>query len=354
MANEPSNGPGGRPYRSKKQRPCDRCRSRKAQCRILDGDATCELCKRLARDCTFILQPLRKEPRPHSSGDPTAGQQAGQGRYGLENSQEPSPLLPMPQQDDYDFNMALDATSTWLPLEQGGSASAFPNVSHLSQMDWSSLGITTGMSGRCYQAQVSKQSHVERPSLEVAHTSSGQLQTQENTAVLDPSNFPEPTAAFSSGEFTNNGNDDAPHLAQRHEPSPGRMSQTVQGFDWPMEFSLDSKEGYSNQLIGLSGESDPFLLRYYLYNVYDTYPMFRLDFRKIMGDERMNPGVTDDFQAPVGSIPIQFVMSDENIYKDDNRTSAEMTPPGDTSEACGLASLESLVPADVSGRLFRL
>lgn len=54
-----------RKYRSKRQRPCDLCRSRKTVCKIVAERTVCDLCKRLGRRCTFVLQPLRKEkPRP--------------------------------------------------------------------------------------------------------------------------------------------------------------------------------------------------------------------------------------------------------------------------------------------------
>lgn len=43
-----------RPYRSKRRRPCDRCRHRKLGCRI-DHEPPCERCKAARVDCTFVL-----------------------------------------------------------------------------------------------------------------------------------------------------------------------------------------------------------------------------------------------------------------------------------------------------------
>ena len=54
-------GSQARKYRSKRQRPCDLCRQRKTQCKIPGSGGACELCDKLRRNCTFVLQPLRRE-----------------------------------------------------------------------------------------------------------------------------------------------------------------------------------------------------------------------------------------------------------------------------------------------------
>lgn len=60
-ASDSTNGSQARKYRSKRQRPCDLCRQRKTQCKIPASGGACELCDKLGRSCTFVLQPLRKE-----------------------------------------------------------------------------------------------------------------------------------------------------------------------------------------------------------------------------------------------------------------------------------------------------
>lgn len=52
-----------RKYRSKKQRPCDLCRTRKIQCKLQVDKAECEHCQKLSRQCTFVLQPLKRSYR---------------------------------------------------------------------------------------------------------------------------------------------------------------------------------------------------------------------------------------------------------------------------------------------------
>ena len=59
----------GRAYRSKKQRPCDICRSRRVQCKSLqlpDGSrdtSLCQMCVKLGLNCTFVQGPPRKRCR---------------------------------------------------------------------------------------------------------------------------------------------------------------------------------------------------------------------------------------------------------------------------------------------------
>jgi hypothetical protein len=52
---------GARPYRSKRNRPCDLCRYRKVCCRI-DMEPPCSNCIQNKTECTF-LQPATKRPR---------------------------------------------------------------------------------------------------------------------------------------------------------------------------------------------------------------------------------------------------------------------------------------------------
>lgn len=128
-------------------------------------------------------------------------------------------------------------------------------------------------------------------------------------------------------------------------------------FDWPNEFSLDTRQGYSSQLIGLSNESDPYLLRHYLYNVHDTYPMFRLDFRKVVEDSTIQAFAdtqnSTQSNLPVDDMPIQFVMIDETICQEDLRAVDTMFSHAST-EVADIELLHKLVPADLGAKLLTL
>jgi hypothetical protein len=103
---------------------------------------------------------------------------------------------------------------------------------------------------------------------------------------------------------------------------------------------LEAKKGYSNHLIGLSCESDPFLLRQYRYNSHDEHHMFRLDFRKI------SDGSTTQ--------PLQFMMSDEAIWQADIKAAERTLSGQDGSETTDAALLAKMVNHDLGSRLIRL
>jgi hypothetical protein len=169
---------------------------------------------------------------------------------------------------------------------------------------------------------------------------------------------------------SNAGEADGPTNGLPPEPpiEPGFSPSSIRGMDarlgisansdWPKEFSLEAKQGYSNQLIGLSCESDPFLLRHYLYNMHDTYLMFRLDFRKMVDDTNMrSSGATmsiDHSQLPANSIPVHFVMSDENVWKDDVEAVQEGLLSGSSSEKDDVELLAKLVPDELGSKLLKL
>lgn len=59
---ETAASPEARPYRSKRQRPCDVCRRRKHACR-LDGPPPCTICRLLKTNCTFDQPPVKRRRR---------------------------------------------------------------------------------------------------------------------------------------------------------------------------------------------------------------------------------------------------------------------------------------------------
>ncbi|KIW03589.1 uncharacterized protein PV09_05343 [Verruconis gallopava] len=144
---------------------------------------------------------------------------------------------------------------------------------------------------------------------------------------------------------------------QQHPHSQQEASASAASVDWSLEYSLDSRPGYSHQLIGNSCESDPYLLRNYGYDQLDTYRMFRLDFRKIKDDERLQPFLKHSKAKepciPAGKQPIQFVMTSEDIWKDSLKF-VEKVQSGGPTEADDLALLDRLVAMNLRTRLIKL
>jgi hypothetical protein len=125
--------------------------------------------------------------------------------------------------------------------------------------------------------------------------------------------------------------------------------------EWSMDYSLDERPGYSSQLIGLSNETDPFLLRHYQYDTRDTFQMIGLDFRKITDDINML-GPTISFpssQIPVSDIPVQFAMTNEEICEEDVKI-IDKDFSGSNTEADDHALLYKIIPIDFGSRLLKL
>ncbi|KAH7325620.1 fungal-specific transcription factor domain-containing protein [Stachybotrys elegans] len=312
----------GRKYRSKKQRPCDLCRSRKIQCKLqgTGGHVACELCARLDRQCTFVTVPLRRKHRlPPVTVDTGAD-------TGAENPPriEPTDAPVVSPRDE--ILMGVDVDTFW----QGATEALNPQAaSHLPHMSWSPFHFDTG-------AQLSTtQDHVAVPSAgpsqgSVAHSSrssqdSGESPGSSRAAVFDSTH------------------------AHRN------ASQAL-GVDWRSEFSIDRRNGCSSVVVGFSSEFDPYFMRHYAYNAQDVYPMFRLHVRKMLEDRRMRrTPASADASPPLQSesFPLHFLLVDENVWKDEE-TAAERVYASGGSESKDLELLNQLVPLTHGARLVHL
>lgn len=58
-----------RPRRSRKDRPCDRCRRSKRSCHITVRGQACEHCRKAGRECSFIAPPLNRHRQRSTSPD---------------------------------------------------------------------------------------------------------------------------------------------------------------------------------------------------------------------------------------------------------------------------------------------
>lgn len=127
---------------------------------------------------------------------------------------------------------------------------------------------------------------------------------------------------------------------------------------WTDEFSLDARPGYSNQFIGLSNETDPFLLSHFHYDNLDNYTMFRLTYRKMTDDvnlasqiwSRASEGAA---RIPTSETPIQFQIFNETICEENIRI-AEKDFSVHNSETEDMALLKKIVPDDSGHRLLKL
>lgn len=176
---------------------------------------------------------------------------------------------------------------------------------------------------------------------------------ETSTIIQDTNNSPTLGIGQPMTEAAFNGSD---RPSVEDQAMTDRSPDCVQLPDWPMEFSLDTREGYSNQLIGLSCETDPYLLRHYRYNANGTYAMFRLDFRQVADESKplaFGQDVPSGRLTPAQYHPVRFVMTHEDIWKDSIK-SVESVLSGNSTERADLELLNKLVPNELGARLLDL
>ncbi|EPE10945.1 fungal specific transcription factor domain protein [Ophiostoma piceae UAMH 11346] len=276
MSSEAPPEPTGRKYRSKKQRPCDLCRSRKIHCQVPRNGAVCECCKRLNRTCTFKLEPLKRRARPDVGPPAIPAAPATPALPFAVSSVIDNGESPVQTADGMTLDMSLDMLDSWLHGDVAGYSPC--RLSDFNQLPTQSPLVPAESIG-----STSPPSGVESVSPNVRSGSAAEAVNMQNTRSVIPSS-------------ANNDN------------SSG----------WPPAFSLEMRKGYSNHLIGLSCESDPYLLRFYEYDAHDTYPMFRLDYRRIQDEaNEASQSQSQSFQRPPsGDMPIQFALTDEQVLQD--------------------------------------
>ncbi|KAH7024848.1 uncharacterized protein B0I36DRAFT_250687 [Microdochium trichocladiopsis] len=317
----------GRRYRSKKQRPCDLCRTRKIQCKLQSQETVCELCRRLSRQCSYVLGPARRreQPRPGSGGNRMEQPPFNNVPFHEEQLSQPFNVF-----DPSGFNGDLALLEQWPTTTHPLLGGPFPEADGTNMTGDYNMGVSLG----------------SLP--ELMPTSQFELRPSSQHTV--PS-----TSSASPCDRA------APHtLAVARSPASSRDAS--QRALWPTEYSLEAKRGYSNQLIGLSCESDPFLLRHYKYDALDNYHMFRLDFRRVTGKARMLPAppLEADAESHAGhttatNVPVQFMMCDETIWSDDLKATERMlSRSGEGTEAADMALLHKIVDVQLGKKLIKL
>lgn len=355
----------GRKYRSKKQRPCDLCRSRKTHCRLPSNGTACELCSKLSRSCTFLREPKKRTQAPSahrrraSGSDPSfngtfSGNQArstdadsireGQSQHGNQRSLQAEGAVPI----------IIDAATTRATSIPGhGMALAEENLHNapfwtpgidLFSSEMASLHVPTGISPRLDSAYYAFDASMSDSYGPFTGLSPG-LQRRSsnlNQGALSPS-----ASAARASEAN----------VEVDRSSPALMHRSSPASDWPSGYTLDRRANYSHQLIGNSCESDPYLLRNYRYDDFDTYHMFRLDFRNIQDDSSLRPFLQPsrpgETRPPGDAQPVQFVLTSEDIWKD-SYDFVTKVQAGPNNEADDLALINKLIPQAMGSRLLQL
>ncbi|RFU34250.1 hypothetical protein B7463_g2069, partial [Scytalidium lignicola] len=304
----PAQAPLSRPYRSKRARPCDLCRSRKACCRIYIAPP-CGLCEKLGMDCSFIKSPSKRRSRgprrdadsqvrhevawPETASASTTGTQlpgldrAGQDRADIiEPFQQPEPSGP-----------GSESRSQRRPGDEIARGAAMPLLPSPSD-----LGLDTAYMHFDYSQH--------------GDTVANMLEEANLTNHYDAEN--DDFANLMSGGHMDASGGDLDSGRENAEFREAALMQTdTSSHDSPrvpqqrlVLNSIDDKRGTNAQYFGLSGESDPYLLRHYRYDDRGEFNQFKLSYRRVADDDS---SAEWPFSHHPNGIPVYFKISADDL-----------------------------------------
>lgn len=235
---------------SKRQRPCDFCRSRKAACRI-EGRLPCRLCALHGRQCTFV--------------------EAAQPRKRPITSEDSGPGTSRPTQPDH-----VDGTS--------------PDISALQFSPSPTADVSPpGHDMAFATSPVNFQKHM------ISETSNQTLSFLGFTDQL----FNEFEGAVPDANI----DQDYSILDGRLSPEDLLATMDMRGSsNWldvrSAETQLDVKDGLNPQALGYSGDMDPYLLQNYRYDISGIFKFKELSIQSVCQ----------------GNMPTQFLLSQPGLF----------------------------------------
>jgi hypothetical protein len=335
---EQSESPTKRPYRTKRKRPCDLCRSRKVYCHIEDV-APCLQCQKSEVECTFVGRTAKR-------------------RHVVQTAE----AIQSPDDERADGITPVGQARDFLPRS--------PN---------------SGSSGQNRRLQSSNSQPVQQiqPIIQGIHNPQHSIADQMDPGTMFDFNMME----FESLSYI--GLDTVPQdgsleeyslLAQRAGTiptprAPGTIQQiAVHEAGEPSHInSIDGKDGVHGEYFGLSGETDPFLLRNYKYDDHGEFRMFKLVFRQTANDIHniipqgsahpspasysstagldLGPSLRTQGRSTTAQVPVQFMMAADELADD---AKEDTVVRKDVSPANVRDELDKLVLPEDGSRLIAL
>ncbi|KAK3112925.1 hypothetical protein LTR53_010265, partial [Teratosphaeriaceae sp. CCFEE 6253] len=285
-----------RAYKSRNKRPCDFCRYKKAACH-LDSQPPCELCIRYSKDCTFVESPAKRR-RPNDN-DGSGSQRKSSGSFDHTARAVGEPYL---------NGNSLDMDHGIPGWEHGMHAFSMPG-----------MALTPGLG-------------------------------PPDFGPFDPALYQEPMAfddfdplpATHAMESVGNGLRGHIHKSSLDASPDTRTTLSPAGLQLPLdttsgEPSLDNQASSNAQIVGMSGESDPYLLARYRYDQYNEATFQSIRLRKM-----------NDVSIADGALPAFFAISANALA-----SRAQPVEKTDVMERYR-REVEEMVGDDVGKRLIRL
>ncbi|KAF2724652.1 hypothetical protein K431DRAFT_217282 [Polychaeton citri CBS 116435] len=239
-----------RAYKSRNKRPCDFCRYKKAACH-LESQPPCELCIRYNKECTFVESPAKRR-RPNESQN---GMGDGAFKGGNESGFDHRNSLSIGSAGAFGAGNGMDMQHELLSWE---------GPMHSFQLSTIGLGGNAGGSG--------------------------------DFTTFDPALYGEPgmhaydgfdpmSASTTMGPMDSQIPSQMDHrlLSAGASPSsqPTNLDLSLPVESTSAEPSLDHQASSSAQLVGFSGENDPYLLSRYRYDQYNETTFASIRMRKM-------------------------------------------------------------------------
>lgn len=293
-----------RPYRSKRQRPCDLCRIRKVGCQI-EGTGPCFLCRKNGVHCSYDMQPLKRQrldDEPLSYVHPNDEAALDQRARG----QQPSPANDNVATPRTDFSQYL---RDWQPDhgEETPSGDLTMLMAPSTQLTIAPLPDLITDDQPWLQDWLAAEGNAPESTFDQGHRPSDSEQLLDGTYSAQV-----PPSLIAVGDDV-------------REPVPAP--------------SLDGLPGVSAQYLGLSGHTDPYLLRHFRWDEEHQRKYFKLHFRRASMQTGMSthlntllnsPADRSDFghaashndvvgEASHEGIPVQFALPVTDIAEAEKR-----------------------------------
>lgn len=291
-----------RAYKSRNKRPCDFCRYKKAACH-LEHAPPCELCIRYNKECTFVESPAKRR-RPNDQNGDIHKSVEGMFKHSSNGSIDHS----------HSFSTGgigtMDMPHDLMPWENGGMTTPF-------QMPGISMGGSVApdfpFDPQLYQEPM-------------------QFDTFEPMSAST-------TTLSNKMEFGNHHNRSSMETTSPESQSAALPVNLSLPFDSTSgEPSLDRQNSSNAQIVGISGESDPYLLSKYRYDEYNETTFQSVRLRKMSS----GPAENDS------SIPTFFMIQH-------NALASKAQPQSkDDSQDRWRRELEDVVSDEIGKRLIRL
>ena len=297
-----------RAYKSRNKRPCDFCRYKKAACH-LDNQPPCELCIRYNKECTFVESPAKRRRPNENNGDGSQGKSNGIHEY----SHDRNSSIGSTHFGNGAVGGGMDIQQELLGWENGMPAFQMPSMGMAN-----SLGQPEFALDPAFYSDPAMSTFDPFEPLSASTTTMHQLDNKLSNLHHHGSSMESDTSPQSSAALLH------PNLSLPFDSTSG-------------EPSLDQQDSSNSQVVGLSGESDPYLLSRYRYDQYNEAAFQSIRIRK------MNDGPVFD-----NSIPTFFTIQHNNLA-----SKAQPPEKHDTIEKFR-RDVEDMVVDDVGRRLIRL